>query len=74
MPPQPGQMEAQSLGLAIQQGSTAAQQIANAAHQFADEMQKQLAAKDARIAELEKLCADACKPKPEPKPAAKGAK
>lgn len=76
-PPQPGQVEAQSLGLAIQQGSTAAQQIANAAHMFADEMQRLLAAKDTRIAELEKLCGDACKPKaekPEAKPAAKVAK
>jgi hypothetical protein len=37
------------------------QQIGVAAQQYVDEMNRQLAAKDARIAELEKLCGEPCK-------------
>lgn len=45
----------------------AARQVAIAAAQFALSMQREIATREARIAELEKLCGDLCKPpKPEP--------
>lgn len=58
--PQPGQAQAQSLGLALQQ-------VTSAANIYADAMRRELDAKDARIAELEKLCGELCKPQPERK-------
>jgi len=44
--------------------AAAMQQIGASVDLYAAEMQRQLAAKDARIAELEKLCGDPCKPPP----------
>lgn len=40
----------------------AARQVAVAAAQFALSMQREIAAREARIVELEKLCGDPCKP------------
>jgi len=39
----------------------ALQQVGVAAEQYIGDVRAQLAARDARIAELEKLCSDACK-------------
>lgn len=43
--------------------AVALQQLAPAVTLFAEDMARQMAAKDARIAEVEKLCGDPCKPK-----------
>lgn len=45
----------------------AIQQIEAAAANYADFLGRQIKSRDDRIAELEKLCGDLCKPKVEPK-------
>lgn len=49
-------MAERNLGIAVQQ-------LAPAVGLYAEDMARKLAEKDARIAELEKLCGDVCKPK-----------
>jgi len=44
--------------------SVAIQQIVPAVTLYAEDMARKLAEKDARIAELEKLCGEACKKEP----------
>ena len=57
--PQPTLAE-RNLGIAVQQ-------IAPAVGLYAEDMARKLAERDARIADLEKLCGDLCKPKDAPK-------
>ena len=52
---------AQQPTMAERNFSAAIQQIVPAATLYAEDMARKLAEKDARIAELEKLCGDPCK-------------
>jgi len=60
LPQQPAQQSIDN-SMAMRGVALAMQQIAVATDQFVSEAKAQLAAKDARIAELEKLCGDPCK-------------